>query len=183
MRVLITGGAGFIGSHIADHALQNGWQVAIVDDLSTGNRDNVPAGAEFHQVDIRDREAVFKVMESFKPDFVSHQAAQASVAVSVREAVLDANINIIGTLNILDACVANNVQRIIFASTGGAIYGEVPDGKRACSKVNTTESNEPLRCEQIRGRKLPALLPACSWTGLHRVTLCQCVWSSPGSSW
>lgn len=131
MRVLITGGAGFIGSHVAEGALKKGWEVAIVDDLSAGNKANVPEGAQFHEIDIRDREAVLKVFREFKPNMVSHQAAQASVAVSVREPVLDANINIMGTLNILDAAVEVGTDRIIFASTGGAIYGEVPDGVKA----------------------------------------------------
>ncbi|GAB5439897.1 MAG: NAD-dependent epimerase/dehydratase family protein [Fuerstiella sp.] len=131
MRLLITGGAGFIGSHIADGALQRGWTVAVLDDLSSGRRENVPEGATFFQVDIRDQQAVAAAFAEFKPTAVSHQAAQASVAVSVRQPQLDAAINITGSLNILTACVAHKVERIVFASTGGAIYGEVPPGQQA----------------------------------------------------
>jgi UDP-glucose 4-epimerase len=131
MRVLVTGGAGFIGSHICDRALERGWEVAVVDDLSSGRRENVPERAAFFQVDIRDRDAVFRVLREFHPDAISHQAAQASVAVSVREPVLDTQINVIGSLNLLDACVECGVQQVVFASTGGAIYGEVPDNQKA----------------------------------------------------
>ena len=129
MKLLVTGGAGFIGSHIAEQALGRGWEVAVVDDLSSGRRENVPAGATFFEIDIRDRDAVFQAVEKFQPDVLSHQAAQASVAISVREPVRDAEINVIGTLNLLDASVANGVSRFVFASTGGAIYGEVPSGQ------------------------------------------------------
>jgi len=131
MRLLITGGAGFIGSHIAERSLAAGWQVAIVDDLSSGRRENVPADAKFYQVDIQDHAAVMAAFADFKPEAVSHQAAQASVAISVREPQKDASINILGSLNILQACVEQKVGQIVFASTGGAIYGEVPDGVRA----------------------------------------------------
>ncbi|MEZ6122673.1 MAG: SDR family NAD(P)-dependent oxidoreductase [Planctomycetaceae bacterium] len=131
MRLLVTGGAGFIGSHVADRALSKGWKVAVIDNLVSGHRENVPPEAEFFKVDIRDREAVNAVFVDFQPTLVSHQAAQASVAVSVREPQMDADVNILGSLNILAACVAQKVQRIVFASTGGAIYGEVPEGIRA----------------------------------------------------
>jgi len=131
MRLLITGGAGFIGSNLADNALEAGWQVAVLDDLSSGRRENVPAAAEFFQVDIRDAAAVEMAFASFKPTAVSHQAAQASVAISVREPQKDASINIIGSINVMQSCVNHEVGHLVFASTGGAIYGEVPEGTRA----------------------------------------------------
>jgi len=131
MRLLITGGAGFIGSHIAEQSLAKGWKVAVLDDLSSGRRDNVPSGAEFFEVDIQDPLAVDRTLAAFRPEAVSHQAAQASVAISVREPQKDASINILGSLNILQACVVHKVRQIVFASTGGAIYGEVPEGTRA----------------------------------------------------
>ena len=131
MRLLITGGAGFIGSNLADKALEAGWQVAVLDDLSSGRRKNVPAAAEFFQVDIQDAAAVEKAFASFKPTAVSHQAAQVSVAISVREPQRDASINIIGSINVMQSCVNHKVGHLVFASTGGAIYGEVPDGTRA----------------------------------------------------
>ncbi len=131
MRLLITGGAGFIGSNLADKALEVGWQVAVLDDLSSGRRKNVPAAAEFFKVDIQDAAAVEMAFASFKPTAVSHQAAQASVAISVREPQRDASINIIGSINVMQSSVNHKVGHLVFASTGGAIYGEVPDGTRA----------------------------------------------------
>jgi UDP-glucose 4-epimerase len=131
MRILVTGGAGFIGSHVADALLSAGHTVGVVDDLSTGRRDNIPARAVFHQGDIRDEAFVTRVFGEFKPDIVSHQAAQTSVSVSTREPLRDAEINVIGSLHLLQQCVRRKVQRIVFASTGGAVYGEVPDGERA----------------------------------------------------
>jgi UDP-glucose 4-epimerase len=131
MRVLITGGAGFIGSHVADRALEHGHEVAVLDNLVSGRRENVPENATFYEVDICDHTAVDAAFTEFEPTHVSHQAAQASVAVSVREPGMDASVNILGSLNVLKSCVVNEVQRVVFASTGGAIYGEVPAGTRA----------------------------------------------------
>ncbi|MDG1893957.1 MAG: NAD-dependent epimerase/dehydratase family protein [Fuerstiella sp.] len=160
MRLLITGGAGFIGSHIADKAIAKGWDVAVLDSLVSGRRENVPAAAEFFECDIRDKSALERTFSSFKPTAVSHQAAQASVAVSVREPQMDAEVNIVGSLNILSACVAHNVGALVFASTGGAIYGEVPPGIRAgvdfapvpispyaCSKFSVEKYLECFRIE------------------------------------
>ncbi len=131
MRVLVSGGAGFIGSHIVLGALTEGHTVAVLDNLSSGKRSNIPAEVPLFEVDLRDRAAILRALTEFKPEVVSHQAAQASVAISVREPHLDAEINVLGGLNLLDACVALNVKKVVFASTGGAIYGEVPEGKRA----------------------------------------------------
>ncbi len=131
MRILITGGAGFIGSQIADACLAAGHEVLILDDLSTGRRENLPAPAAFAEGDIRNPGFVAETVAGFRPEAVCHQAAQTSVAISAREPLLDAEINILGTLNLLNACVASNVSHLIFASTGGAIYGEVAEGKRA----------------------------------------------------
>ncbi len=131
MRILISGGAGFIGSHIVDGALAEGHSVAVLDNLSSGKRSNLPAGVPLFEVDLRDRARVQEVVSEFKPELVSHQAAQASVSVSVRQPHLDAEINVLGGLNLLDACVAERVKKVVFASTGGAIYGEVPEGTRA----------------------------------------------------
>jgi UDP-glucose 4-epimerase len=131
MRILVSGGAGFIGSHIVFGARAAGHTVAVLDNLSSGKRVNVPEGVPLFEVDLRNREQVRHVVSEFKPEVVSHQAAQASVAVSVRDPHLDAEINVMGGLNLLDACVAASVRHLVFASTGGAIYGEVPDGLRA----------------------------------------------------
>ncbi|WP_201262762.1 NAD-dependent epimerase/dehydratase family protein [Deinococcus aerius] len=130
-RMLVTGGAGFIGSHVVEAALSEGWEVAALDDLSSGQRENLPAGVKLYEVDVRDAAAVSAAFAEFRPTLVSHQAAQASVSISVREPVLDAEVNILGGLNVLLAARTAGVRRVIFASTGGAIYGEVPQGAAA----------------------------------------------------
>ncbi|MBW2390082.1 MAG: NAD-dependent epimerase/dehydratase family protein [Deltaproteobacteria bacterium] len=131
MRILITGGAGFIGSHVADACLAAGHEVVILDDLSTGRRENIPTAAVFAEGDIREEGFVRDILTGFRPEIVCHQAAQTSVSISAREPLLDADINIMGTLNLLNGCVASDVAHVVFASTGGAIYGEVPEGERA----------------------------------------------------
>ncbi|MET0283042.1 MAG: NAD-dependent epimerase/dehydratase family protein [Polyangiales bacterium] len=130
MRVIVTGGAGFIGSHVADAALERGHEVLVIDDLSGGKRENVPSGARFVQLDIRDGEKLNALVGEFKPDVIAHQAAQTSVSVSTREPIRDAEINILGSIHLANAAVEHG-SRLVFASTGGAIYGEVPEGKRA----------------------------------------------------
>jgi UDP-glucose 4-epimerase len=123
-RVLVTGGAGFIGSHVADRFLSAGWEVVIVDDLSSGKEANLPAGAQFQQLDIRSSEAALLVREG-RFDVVCHLAAQIDVRASVADPVADAQRNIIGTLNLLEAARhAEKRPRVVFSSTGGAIYGD-----------------------------------------------------------
>lgn len=122
-RVLVTGGAGFIGSHVADAFLEAGHEVAIVDNLSTGKRENVPRGARFYEADITsaDLEGIFAAE---RPEIVDHHAAQIDVRVSVEKPVFDADVNVLGTLNLLRLSVKARVEKFIFASSGGAIYGE-----------------------------------------------------------
>ncbi len=131
MRIIITGGAGFIGSHITDALVERKHDVLVLDDLTTGKRENVNDAAEFVKADIRDANTIEKIFSAFKPDAVTHQAAQTSVAVSAREPIRDADINVIGSLNVVAQCIRQGVERLVFASTGGAIYGEVPEGQRA----------------------------------------------------
>src|SRR5262245_23745065 len=121
--VLITGGAGFIGSHLADAFLAAGHRVLILDDLSSGRRENVPAGAELHVADIRSSEAA-RLVESAGADLLVHEAAQMDVRRSVADPVFDAQVNVAGSLNLLEAARKGGVRQVIFASTGGAIYGE-----------------------------------------------------------
>ena len=122
MKVLLTGGAGFIGSHVANLLLARGHDVAIIDNLSTGKRENVPEGARLHELDIRSGCA--EVFEEFRPEALCHQAAQMDVRRSVREPGFDAEVNVLGTLGLLENCVRHGVGKVVFASTGGAIYGE-----------------------------------------------------------
>jgi UDP-glucose 4-epimerase len=125
MKILVTGGAGFIGSHIVDGLLAAGHQVAVIDDLSSGARENLPPGVPLHVVDIVDTAAVRGVFERERPEAVCHQAAQMSVSRSVREPLFDAQVNCIGLVNVLDAAVATGCGRFVFASSGGVLYGDV----------------------------------------------------------
>lgn len=126
-RVLITGGAGFIGSHVADAFLAAGHSVAIVDDLSTGNRGNVPSACDFHELDIRSSSTA-DLIRGGRFDVVCHLAAQIDVRKSVSDPVGDAERNILGTLNLLEACRrAEHRPRVVFSSTGGAVYGDFGD--------------------------------------------------------
>jgi UDP-glucose 4-epimerase len=120
MRAIVTGGAGFIGSHVAEALVARGYEVHVLDDLSSGKRANVPAGAELHVGDIRDPDAAF---DAARPELVFHLAAQASVSVSVARPALDAEVNVLGTVAVLEAARRHGAQ-VIFSSTGGAIYGE-----------------------------------------------------------
>ncbi len=131
MRAIVTGGAGFIGSHLVDALVERGDEVLVLDDLSSGSEANLNPKAEFRKLDIRDREGVFEAFRAFSPELVFHQAAQASVSVSVRKPYLDAGVNLMGGLNVLEAAKEVGVRHFVFASTGGAIYGEVPEGERA----------------------------------------------------
>ncbi|HEV2141596.1 MAG TPA: NAD-dependent epimerase/dehydratase family protein [Candidatus Dormibacteraeota bacterium] len=126
MKILVTGGAGFIGSHVVDAYVTAGHEVAVLDNLSTGREENVNPGARLHRVDVRDLALVQDVIAGFKPDVVSHHAAQSEVPKSVADPGYDAQVNLVGGLNILRACVDNSVRKVIFSSTGGALYGE-PD--------------------------------------------------------
>ncbi|MFL5563286.1 MAG: GDP-mannose 4,6-dehydratase [Gemmatimonadaceae bacterium] len=123
-RVLITGGAGFIGSHVTDIFLREGWEVEILDNLVTGKKQNVPQKARFHQLDIGSSEAA-RVLREGKFDVLVHLAAQIDVRKSVADPVFDATTNIVGTLNLLEAIRAEGMKtRVVFSSTGGAIYGD-----------------------------------------------------------
>jgi UDP-glucose 4-epimerase len=148
MRILVTGGAGFIGSHVADAALAAGHEVVVIDDLSSGKRQNVPEKATFEQIDIRNASALDTLIGRFKPEVISHQAAQTSVSVSTREPVRDAEINIVGSINLCTSAVTHKVGRVVFASTGGAIYGEVPEGTRAREEHPTTPLS-PYACSKL----------------------------------
>ena len=124
MKALVTGGAGFIGSHVADGYLAAGLEVVILDDLSRSSGANLPPGVPFYKLDIRDRSALEELFQREKPDLINHHAAQIDVRRSVREPVFDAECNILGSLNLLELAVKYKVRRFIYASTGGAIYGE-----------------------------------------------------------
>ena len=146
MRVLVTGGAGFIGSHVAEAAIEAGHDVLVVDDLSTGRAENLPPGADFHPVEIRHREVFRELALQFRPDAISHHAAQASVALSVRDPGHDAEVNLLGSLNVAEVARETG-SRLIFASTGGALYGEVADGV-AAGEESPAQPLSPYACSK-----------------------------------
>lgn len=123
MRILVTGGAGFIGSHIAEACLAAGHEVVVVDNLSTGRLANVPAKARFEKMDLRDKR-LGDLCRYLRPEVVCHQAAQVDVRRSVTDPVFDADVNILGMLNLFEAARSAGASKVIFASSGGAIYGE-----------------------------------------------------------
>lgn len=131
--VLVTGGAGFIGSHVCQAYRDNGWQVIALDNLSSGKLTNVPDGVEFVEMDIRSDE-LRQFMQDHRPDLVNHHAAQIDVRVSVADPRLDASINVDGWLNVLESARIAGVGRVIYVSSGGVVYGEpeqIPTGERA----------------------------------------------------
>jgi UDP-glucose 4-epimerase len=136
MKILVTGGAGFIASHVVDRYIQLGHQVVVVDNLSTGNIKNVNPLATFYLLDITSPE-IEKIFEIEKPDIVNHHAAQISVPLSVKNPFLDLDTNAKGFLNILQCAVKHHIKKIIFISSGGAIYGEA-------TQYPTTESYFPI---------------------------------------
>jgi UDP-glucose 4-epimerase len=125
MKALVTGGAGFIGSHLAQALIDAGHDVTIVDDFSTGKRKNIPAKAQVEKLDVRDPN-ISSLFEKKRFDVVFHLAAQLDVRKSMADPFFDASVNILGTLRLLECCRAYNVKKFIFTSSGGVMYGECP---------------------------------------------------------
>jgi UDP-glucose 4-epimerase len=123
MDAIVTGGAGFIGSHVTDALLARGDSVAVIDNLVSGRRDRLPAGAEFHELDIRDQAGMRAVFDQVQPAAVFHLAAQADVRASVEDPSFDADVNLRGTIEVLEGARRSGA-RVVFSSTGGALYGE-----------------------------------------------------------
>lgn len=123
MKIMVTGGAGFIGSHVVDAFVNNGHDVVVVDDLSTGRRSNLNPAAKFYQVDIRSQELA-EVFEKERPEIVDHHAAQMDVRRSVDDPLFDADVNVLGSIKLIELARQYDVERFIYISTGGAVYGE-----------------------------------------------------------
>ena len=145
-HVLVTGGAGFIGSNIADAYIERGWRVSIIDNLSGGDRRNVNPRAAFYEADIRDAAAANLIRE-LKPDVINHHAAQMDVRRSVDDPAADADVNVVGSLRILEAAAEAAVKRVVFASTGGAIYGEPVDALQ--DESHPTAPLSPYGCAKL----------------------------------
>jgi len=124
MKILVTGGAGFIGSNVVDALVKDGHEVTVLDNLSTGKEENINPEVKFYNIDLSDIESLEFVFREFKPDVVNHHAAQIDVRKSVEDPAFDAEINIIGSINLFELSINYGVRRIIFSSTGGALYGE-----------------------------------------------------------
>lgn len=124
MRILVTGGAGFIASHLVDALVKEGHEVVVVDDLSMGRREQVHPSARFYQVDIRQREAMEAIFRAERPELVNHHAAQGNLRRSMTEPSFDASVNIVGSLILIELALAYKVRKFIYISSGGAVYGE-----------------------------------------------------------
>jgi len=143
MRILVTGGAGFIGSHVVDKFISEGHDVAVVDDLSTGFRENVNPRARFYEASICNAKVLEEVFQRERPEVVNHHAAQMDVRHSVDDPVFDATTNILGSLNLILASVKHRIRKFIYISTGGAIYGE--------PKYLPVDENHPVNPESQYG--------------------------------
>jgi UDP-glucose 4-epimerase len=124
MKILVTGGAGFIGSSIVDAVIEKKHSVVVLDNLSSGKKENINKKAKFYKADVCDKKKVEEIFKQEKPQTVIHHAAQIDVRKSVADPIFDINVNIIGSINILSACVQAKTKKVIFASSGGTIYGE-----------------------------------------------------------
>jgi UDP-glucose 4-epimerase len=158
MRTVVTGGAGFIGSHLVDALLGRGDEVVAVDNLSTGRAEQVNRGAELVEADLRDGDALGRVLTRTRPDVCFHLAAQADVRVSVERPDYDADVNVLGTIRVLEAARAVGAQ-VVFSSTGGAIYGEC---RRPAAEDDPLAPISPYGASKLAGEEYLA-----TWNRLH----------------
>jgi UDP-glucose 4-epimerase len=164
MRALVTGGAGFIGSHLVDALLALGDEVHVVDNLSTGSQENLASAAELHELDIRD-EALEELAGRLRSEVVFHLAAQADVGTSVERPAFDAEVNVVGTVRVLEAARAT-AARVVFTSSGGAIYGECERPAR--------ESDEPQPLSPYAASKLAGEEYLATWNRLYGAAHVAC---------
>jgi UDP-glucose 4-epimerase len=165
--VVVTGGAGFIGSHLIDSLLADDVRVVAIDDLSSGARERVPSGAEFEQLDISDAAALDAVIDAAAPEAIYHLAAQSSVVVSVNDPARDCRVNVQGTLNVLEAATRHRAP-VVFSSTGGALYGD--DAPRPTSEDRIPAPQAPYGASKWAGEAYVATWAAMS--GLPH-TICR----------
>ena len=180
MRLVVTGGAGFIGSHTVDALLARSHDVAILDDLSSGKREQVNPRARFHTVDLRDAKRVTEIVEQERPEAIFHLAAQMDVRRSVADPAFDAGVNLVGFLNLMEAARTRGLKRVILASSGGAIYGE--QDVFPCDESHPCRPVSPYGVAKLCQRTIPVFLPARIRNRLHRDALWQRLWPAPGPS-
>ncbi|MDO8602159.1 MAG: GDP-mannose 4,6-dehydratase [bacterium] len=154
MKILVTGGAGFIGSHVVDAYIAAGHQVAIIDNLSTGSRTNLNSRAVFYEADIRDRSLMSEIISKEKPDIINHHAAQAAVTVSGVNPGETYDVNVMGTLNLLLASAG--IQKFIFISTGGALYGDLIKGQKPFTETSAPRPFSAYGLSKLLGEQLVA---------------------------
>jgi UDP-glucose 4-epimerase len=164
MRLMVTGGAGFIGSHLLDALLARGDEVHVVDNLATGSRDNLAPAAELHELDIRTA-ALEELARRLEPEIVFHLAAQADVGTSVQCPLFDADVNVVGTVRVLEAARATDA-RVVFTSSGGAIYGECQRPAR--------EDDQPHPLSPYAASKLAGEAYLATWNRLHGTSHVVC---------
>ena len=151
MKVLVTGGAGFIGSHVADLLIHQGHNVEVLDDLSSGFRENVPPSVKLHVMDVRSPDAFALVQENQYTALV-HHAAQMDVRRSVSDPAFDVQVNILGLINLMEAGKKSGLEKVVFASTGGAIYGEPKAGPQ--SEIHQQQPLSPYGISKLTCEKL-----------------------------
>ncbi len=166
MKVLVTGGAGFIGSHLVDRLIQEGNQVVVIDDLSTGKRKQVNKKAVLYKIDIRSKR-IERIFRKERPLIMVHLAAQMNVRHSTEDPGFDADVNILGTLNLLEQAVKNGVRKVTFASSGGAVYGE--QEVFPASEAHRTDPLSPYGISKLAGEKYLAYY--ANTMGLRSVAL------------
>jgi UDP-glucose 4-epimerase len=164
MRAIVTGGAGFIGSHLVDALVGRSDEVHVVDSLATGSRDNLPAAAELHELDIRD-ESLEELAGRLRPEVVFHLAAQADVGTSVERPAFDADVNVVGTVRVLEAA-RRAEARVVFTSSGGAIYGEC---ERPAAEDDRPRPLSPYAVSKLAGEEYLA-----AWNRLHGARHVSC---------
>ncbi len=164
MKVILTGGAGFIGSHVAEFYIKEGHQVLIIDDLSTGKEENIPQDSRFEKISILEYKKMEKIFEKFKPDIVNHHAAQSSVSVSTKNPLYDADVNIKGTIILLELSARYGCKGFIFAGSGGTAYGEpeVLPVKESCQGVPKSPYGVSKKSAEMYGMYYSEKIPFVS---------------------